>query len=187
MLALDLSVKTGMLKSGSPASGLSKSTASSSSASSMPTSPQAISSRLAIPDYGDTAAKIASPRKRPAMVRKVRSFMSIGDKGKESEGTSSTELPEGFMLVHAGHGPDGVPPAIPSTNDADPTVSRAAAAQALMLKTATLKTLDPKQDLRKLRVLLRNESLEWLNEWVKFGGYKALMERLHEVMSVEWR
>lgn len=113
--------------------------------------------------------------------------MSIGDKGKESEGTSSTELPEGFMLVHAGHGPDGVPPAIPSTNDADPTVSRAAAAQALMLKTATLKTLDPKQDLRKLRVLLRNESLEWLNEWVKFGGYKALMERLHEVMSVEWR
>ena len=50
-----------------------------------------------------------------------------------------------------------------------------------------MRTLDPVKDLKKLRVLLRNESLEWVSEWTRFGGYTSLLERLHEVLAVEWR
>ena len=66
-------------------------------------------------------------------------------------------------------------------------ISHAAASQALMLKSKNLRNIDPDRDLKKLRVLLRNESLEWLDCWISFGGYKALMERLHEVLALEWR
>lgn len=66
-------------------------------------------------------------------------------------------------------------------------ISASAASQAHMLKTRTLATLDPIKDLRKLRVLLRNESLGWIAEWVRYDGYCGLMDRLCEVLGKEWR
>ncbi|KAF9532476.1 armadillo-type protein [Crepidotus variabilis] len=43
------------------------------------------------------------------------------------------------------------------------------------------------EDVKKLRLLLRNESASWSEEFLKLGGYSALLTRLNEVLEVEWR
>jgi len=61
------------------------------------------------------------------------------------------------------------------------------------------------EDVKKLRLLLRNESawwvffvnyclitcalllLSWSEEFLKLGGYSALLTRLNEILEVEWR
>ncbi|CCM03607.1 uncharacterized protein FIBRA_05745 [Fibroporia radiculosa] len=40
---------------------------------------------------------------------------------------------------------------------------------------------------KKLRVLLRNEPLSWTQEFLREGGYSALLTRLDEILQVEWR
>ncbi|KIP10477.1 hypothetical protein PHLGIDRAFT_84977 [Phlebiopsis gigantea 11061_1 CR5-6] len=41
--------------------------------------------------------------------------------------------------------------------------------------------------VKKLRLLLRNESASWTEEFVWSGGYSALLTRLNEILEVEWR
>ncbi|KAG8681233.1 hypothetical protein FRC08_015771 [Ceratobasidium sp. 394] len=41
--------------------------------------------------------------------------------------------------------------------------------------------------LRKLRIMLRNEAASWSEDFLKLGGYSALMTRLHELLEMEWR
>lgn len=43
------------------------------------------------------------------------------------------------------------------------------------------------EDVKKLRLLLRNESASWSQEFLKLGGYSALLTRLNEILEVEWR
>ncbi|PPR05965.1 hypothetical protein CVT24_004629 [Panaeolus cyanescens] len=43
------------------------------------------------------------------------------------------------------------------------------------------------EDVKKLRLLLRNESASWTEEFMKLGGYSALLTRLNEILEVEWR
>ncbi|KAH6909192.1 armadillo-type protein [Coprinopsis sp. MPI-PUGE-AT-0042] len=70
-------------------------------------------------------------------------------------------------------------------------------------KTATVKQLSPMrfcsmlqgqsslhidvEDIKKLRLMLRNESASWTEEFCTLGGYSALLTRLNEVLEVEWR
>jgi hypothetical protein len=181
MLALDLNVKSGMLKSA---------TISSTSMSGTPLTNSNAKTRLPIPDFKDLSSQSPSKevKKRPKMVKKMKSFMS----GTGVTATSP-EIPDGFTIVAS-------PPTMHSATmsaqsshassqpyQIDPAITQAAAAQARMLKTKTLRTLDPVKDLRKLRVLLRNEKLEWLQEWSRLGGYEGMMELLHETLTVEWR
>ncbi|KAG8738617.1 hypothetical protein FRC10_006649 [Ceratobasidium sp. 414] len=50
------------------------------------------------------------------------------------------------------------------------------------------KTVDMDVDmLRKLRIMLRNEAASWSEDFLKLGGYSALMTRLHELLEMEWR
>lgn len=179
MMSVDARVKLDMLRSGTPASTLSKATGRGIVGG-------AIQAHMPIPQFGDAPQAVKPAKKRPTMLRKMKSFMS----NKEP----SMETPEGFLMVE---------PTSPRTNELassaasrmsfdftkeiDPAVSQAAAAQAHMIRTKNLQSLDPIKDVRKLRVLLRNESLAWVSEWIKFGGYRGLMERLHEVVTLEWR
>lgn len=178
MLSVDARVKLDMLRSGTPASTVSKAAGQSMTGG-------IAQSRMPIPSFGE-AKEVAKPsKKRPTMLRKMKSFLS----NKEN----SPETSEGFLMV------EPISPRMDAsasstsrlsfdyTRDIDPTVSQAAAAQAHMIRTKSLKALDPVKDVRKLRVLLRNESLAWVAEWIKFGGYRGLMERLHEVVTLEWR
>lgn len=180
MMSVDARVKLDMLRSGTPASTISKGTA-------QPTvgvvDPQA---RMPIPSFGDEAEATKPSKKRPTMLRKMRSFISSRD--------TTSETPEGFLMVEPLSPRPGELAASTAsrisfdyTKEIDPAVSQAAAAQAHMLRTKSMKQLDPVKDVRKLRVLLRNESLAWVTEWIKFGGYRGLMERLHEVVTLEWR
>ncbi|KAG2146133.1 armadillo-type protein [Suillus bovinus] len=41
--------------------------------------------------------------------------------------------------------------------------------------------------VKKLRLLLRNESAIWSEDFLKLGGYNALLTRLNEILEVEWR
>ncbi|KAG2364612.1 armadillo-type protein [Suillus spraguei] len=41
--------------------------------------------------------------------------------------------------------------------------------------------------VKKLRLLLRNESAVWSEDFLKLGGYNALLTRLNEILEVEWR
>ncbi|EIW84307.1 hypothetical protein CONPUDRAFT_120069 [Coniophora puteana RWD-64-598 SS2] len=41
--------------------------------------------------------------------------------------------------------------------------------------------------VKKLRLLLRNESASWSEEFMRVGGYNALLTRLNEILEVEWR
>ncbi|KAK7061495.1 Drf-GBD domain-containing protein [Favolaschia claudopus] len=43
------------------------------------------------------------------------------------------------------------------------------------------------QSVKKLRLMLRNESASWSEEFLKLGGYSALLTRLNEILEVEWR
>ncbi|KAI0027501.1 armadillo-type protein [Vararia minispora EC-137] len=41
--------------------------------------------------------------------------------------------------------------------------------------------------VKKLRLMLRNEAASWTQEFLKSGGYSALLTRLNELLEVEWR
>ncbi|KAF5391700.1 hypothetical protein D9757_002552 [Collybiopsis confluens] len=43
------------------------------------------------------------------------------------------------------------------------------------------------EQVKKLRLLLRNESASWTEEFLRAGGYTALLTRLNEILEVEWR
>lgn len=40
---------------------------------------------------------------------------------------------------------------------------------------------------KKLRMLLRHESTVWVGEFVGLGGYKLVLQRLQDLLDVEWR
>ncbi|KAH8904386.1 hypothetical protein BR93DRAFT_900480 [Coniochaeta sp. PMI_546] len=41
--------------------------------------------------------------------------------------------------------------------------------------------------LHKLRLLLRNETVAWAEEFIREGGMKEIVDLLHRIMDVEWR
>lgn len=175
-MSVESRVKLDMLRSGTPASTVSKATGLHGGVA---------QTRMPIPQFGEAAEAAKPSKKQPKMLRKMKSFMSNKD---------TTESPEEFMMVDPTsprlYGFESLAANNPSgsyTQEIDAAVSQAAAAQAHLIRTKPLKSLDPVKDVRKLRVLLRNESLAWVTEWIKFGGYRGLMERLHEVVTLEWR
>ncbi|GAA5839333.1 hypothetical protein JCM9279_005909 [Rhodotorula babjevae] len=54
------------------------------------------------------------------------------------------------------------------------------------LQSATCAELDAKE-LGRLRTRLRNEAPTWVDEFIKGGGYLGLLERLKELLDMEWR
>jgi hypothetical protein len=40
---------------------------------------------------------------------------------------------------------------------------------------------------KKLRMLLRHESTDWVGEFVGLGGYELVLDRLQDLLDVEWR
>ncbi|EKM58484.1 uncharacterized protein PHACADRAFT_117477 [Phanerochaete carnosa HHB-10118-sp] len=55
-----------------------------------------------------------------------------------------------------------------------------------LLQSASSLQLDI-EVVKKLRLMLRNESASWTEEFVWTGGYNALLLRLQEILDVEWR
>ncbi|OLL25158.1 GTPase-binding protein rid1 [Neolecta irregularis DAH-3] len=54
-----------------------------------------------------------------------------------------------------------------------------------------LKLVEPKQveieRVHKLRLLLRNETISWINEFIEHGGFAVLCEQITKILDVEWR
>ncbi|KAI0950755.1 hypothetical protein AcW1_007982 [Taiwanofungus camphoratus] len=53
--------------------------------------------------------------------------------------------------------------------------------------TSTSTTQLEIETVKKLRLLLRNEAASWTQEFLRQGGYTALLTRLNEILQVEWR
>lgn len=41
--------------------------------------------------------------------------------------------------------------------------------------------------LHKLRLLLRNETVSWVDSFIQLGGMVEIVDLLHRIMQVEWR
>jgi len=41
--------------------------------------------------------------------------------------------------------------------------------------------------LHKLRILLRNETVDWVSEFIELGGMTEIVDLLHRIMAIEWR
>ncbi|GAA5999718.1 uncharacterized protein JCM10292_003716 [Rhodotorula paludigena] len=54
------------------------------------------------------------------------------------------------------------------------------------LRSARVAQLDAKE-LGRLRARLRNEAPGWVNEFITDGGYLGMLERLQELLEMEWR
>ena len=57
---------------------------------------------------------------------------------------------------------------------------------ATMLKTTDSSRLDVAR-VKKMRAVLSAESPSWIGQFVEQGGYAALLARLNELLSLEWR
>ncbi|KDQ19339.1 hypothetical protein BOTBODRAFT_436133 [Botryobasidium botryosum FD-172 SS1] len=57
---------------------------------------------------------------------------------------------------------------------------------ALMMAGTKSTELDVEK-VKKLRILLRNEAASWSEQFLKHGGYSALLNRLTDLLEVEWR
>lgn len=104
--------------------------------------------------------------------RKRKSFSS-------SLKPSEPPLPEGFVMVQSNG----------QTNNSRSSVSlsdKAPETWAMLMRTSNHLTLQP-GSLVKLRILLRNESASWIQEWVRFGGFRGWLERIKELCEMEWR
>ncbi|KAH7884372.1 armadillo-type protein [Phlebopus sp. FC_14] len=55
-----------------------------------------------------------------------------------------------------------------------------------MLSSTSSTVLDVDM-VKKLRMMLRNESATWTQDFLRAGGYSALLTRLNEILEVEWR
>ncbi|KAG6373394.1 armadillo-type protein [Boletus reticuloceps] len=53
--------------------------------------------------------------------------------------------------------------------------------------TSTSSTILDVEVVKKLRLLLRNEAASWTEDFLRSGGYSALLTRLNEILEVEWR
>lgn len=40
---------------------------------------------------------------------------------------------------------------------------------------------------KKLRMLLRHESTDWVGQFIELGGYGLILARLQDLLDVEWR
>jgi hypothetical protein len=45
----------------------------------------------------------------------------------------------------------------------------------------------PVEKLHKLRLVLRNERLTWVEEFLQLGGFEAVVKVLRRCMDIEWR
>ena len=41
--------------------------------------------------------------------------------------------------------------------------------------------------MHKLRLLLRNETVQWVTSFIQLGGMDEIVSLLHRIMEVEWR
>ncbi|KAF9243471.1 armadillo-type protein [Melanogaster broomeanus] len=55
-----------------------------------------------------------------------------------------------------------------------------------ILSSSSSTTLDI-EFVKKLRLMLRNETASWTEDFLCAGGYSALLTRLNEILEVEWR
>jgi hypothetical protein len=113
---------------------------------------------------GDT-----SPSKKPRERSKARPMAINIPKGQSTSDLTTPTTPTGASWGRRGH--------------ATPAVSEYIS----YLK----KTQDPKKvevgRLHKLRILLRNETVAWVDGFVSQGGMAEVVSLLHRLMTIEWR
>jgi hypothetical protein len=118
---------------------------------------------------GDKRSGDTSPSKKPRERSKARPMAINIPKGQSTSDLTTPTTPTGASWGRRGH--------------ATPAVGEYIS----YLK----KTRDPKKvevgRLHKLRILLRNETVAWVDGFVSQGGMAEVVSLLHRLMNVEWR
>ncbi|EIN10067.1 hypothetical protein PUNSTDRAFT_86614 [Punctularia strigosozonata HHB-11173 SS5] len=158
-----------------------------------------------------SSESLDSPRKPPAEPERPRSRFGVRARSKSrSRATSRSENPsssDGSAASHPAMHARGV--SFQFSRGSNPFASQvdlAATAKGGKEKDAvgasftkyppvkvvstllsTSSTILDVEVVKKLRLLLRNESASWTEEFLARGGYEALLTRLNELLEVEWR
>lgn len=129
-------------------------------------------------------------------VRKTKSSQSLRASAASATVATSTEQPSRPSTSHS-HSrtpsatsllfrslgrstPSPSYPSEPTANEEDATF------WAVRIRSASVGVLQVKE-VGRLRGRLRSEKTGWVEEFLRQGGYKGLLERLGEVLGVEWR
>lgn len=118
---------------------------------------------------GDKRSGDSSPSKKARSRSKGQSMTINIPKGQSSTDLTTPATPTGASWGRRGHSAPAVGEYI----------------------TYLRKTQDPKKfevgRLHKLRILLRNETVAWVDAFVTQGGMAEVVSLLHRLMSIEWR
>jgi hypothetical protein len=118
---------------------------------------------------GDKKGGDSSPSKNARSRSKGRPTSVIVSKGQSAQDALTPTTPTGNSWGRRGH--------------ATPAVSE--------YITYLRKTQDPKKvevgRLHKLRILLRNETVAWVDDFISQGGMSEVVGLLHRLMAIEWR
>jgi len=118
---------------------------------------------------GDKRGGDSSPSKKPRSRSKGRPTSVLIPKGQSAHDALTPTTPTGSSWGRRGH--------------ATPAVGE--------YITYLRKHQDPKKvevgRLHKLRILLRNETVAWVDDFISQGGMSEVVGLLHRLMGIEWR
>jgi hypothetical protein len=118
---------------------------------------------------GDKKGGDSSPSKNARSRSKGRPTSILVPKGQSAHDALTPTTPTGSSWGRRGHAPPAVSEYI----------------------TYLRKNQDPKKvevgRLHKLRILLRNETVAWVDDFISQGGMSEVVGLLHRLMGIEWR
>lgn len=127
--------------------------------------------------------------KSKSLLRRPRSFASLRSFSAQQEvdtPVSSKAVPDGFVLITPVPDKRPASPALSTRSRSNSVAAASPSHLANVLHSSNRKTLIP-STLVKLRMMLRNESVDWIQEWSDCDGYAGLLARLSEQLDLEWR
>ncbi|KAI2628804.1 armadillo-type protein [Hypoxylon sp. NC1633] len=151
------------------------------------------------PESHDSDSSISAARaNEQSKVKKSRGRSFTLSRGKKSESTSPTKKSKGDGSIgrhFRSRSTDSVASERPSSagsNSGGGIFSKVKLQQGPVDFVAYLRKVQKPElvevgKLHKLRLLLRNETVAWTEEFIRQGGMEEIVGLLHRIMEVEWR
>ncbi|OBZ72179.1 GTPase-binding protein rid1 [Grifola frondosa] len=158
--------------------------------------PPTLRPKLATMDPTVKAAMLKSSQALTLGVRKARSSDSLTSPSPRPSMEESARARSPFRTTGHGRGlsldvkrrlADGPSDAGKPTKDKRMKLSALAPEKYCSILLGSSSTHLEVESVKKLRLLLRNEAASWTEAFLQQGGYTAILTRLNEILTVEWR
>lgn len=148
--------------------------------------------------HSDSSISVAHANNEPGKEKKSRGRSFTLSRGKKSGSTSPVKKSKGEGSIgrhFRSRSTDSVASERPSSagsNSGGGTFSKVKSHQAPMDFVNYLRKVQKPESvevgkLHKLRLLLRNETVTWTEEFIRQGGMQEIVGLLHRIIEVEWR